>query len=155
MKRVLAARRRAASSLGEQDVRIQGNPMLSHVHIGITNFERSFAFYSRLMAALHFPLKFAEPSHPWAGWKPRDAERPLFLIGAPFNGELATSGNGQMIALMASTRNEVDECYAAAIDAGGVSEGSPGLRPHYHPNYYGAYFRDPDGNKICVCCHES
>jgi len=127
--------------------------LLSHVHIGVTDFERAFAFYSRLMDVLGLPLKFFEPDVPWAGWKPSDAERPLFLIGAPFNGEPATPGNGQMIALMASNRSVVDRCYAAALDAGGVSEGEPGLRPHYHPNYYGAYFRDPDGNKICVCCH--
>jgi catechol 2,3-dioxygenase-like lactoylglutathione lyase family enzyme len=127
--------------------------LLSHVHIGVTDFARAFAFYARVMEALGFPLKFAEPENAWAGWKPPDAERPLFLIGAPFNGEAATSGNGQMIALMASSRVVVDQCYAAALDAGGTSEGAPGLRPHYHPNYYGAYFRDPDGNKLCVCCH--
>ncbi len=55
---------------------------------------------------------------------------------------------------MASDRATVDRCHAAARAHGGQSEGSPGLRPHYHANYYGAYFRDPAGNKLCVCCHK-
>ena len=59
-----------------------------------------------------------------------------------------------MTAFLASTRAVVDRCYVVALQMGGRCEGMPGLRPHYHPNYYGAYFRDPDGNKICVCCHE-
>ncbi len=58
-----------------------------------------------------------------------------------------------MIALLAQSRPVVDLCHALAIEHGGVCEGDPGLRPEYHPSYYGAYFRDPDGNKLCVCCH--
>jgi catechol 2,3-dioxygenase-like lactoylglutathione lyase family enzyme len=60
-----------------------------------------------------------------------------------------------MIALLAKSRDIVGRSHAAALANGGKCEGAPGLRPHYHPNYYGAYFRDPDGNKICVCCHEA
>jgi catechol 2,3-dioxygenase-like lactoylglutathione lyase family enzyme len=66
---------------------------------------------------------------------------------------LCNAGNGGMTAFLALTREIVDRCYAVALGMGGRSEGMPGLRSHYHPNYYGAYFRDPDGNKICVCCH--
>jgi catechol 2,3-dioxygenase-like lactoylglutathione lyase family enzyme len=79
--------------------------------------------------------------------------RPLFLIGRPYNGERAAPGNGQMVALLAPNRDAVDRSHARALANGARSEGEPGLRPHYHPNYYGAYFRDPDGNKLCVCCH--
>ena len=129
--------------------------MLSHVYVGIADFQRAFAFYTGVMDTLGFPLKFAEPEHHWAGWKPVDAERPLFLIGRPYNGEGAMPGNGQMVALVAPSRGAVDSCFAVAIASGGQSEGAPGLRPQYHANYYGAYFRDPDGNKICVCCHSS
>jgi hypothetical protein len=60
-----------------------------------------------------------------------------------------------MIALLAPKRALVDACHAAALKLGGADEGAPGLRPHYHPNYYGAYFRDLDGNKICVCSHHA
>jgi catechol 2,3-dioxygenase-like lactoylglutathione lyase family enzyme len=128
--------------------------MLSHIHIGVTDFQRAFTFYSGVMDALGFPLKFLEPEKPWAGWKPMNSERPLFLIGIPYNGARAVPGNGQMVALLAPSRDAVDRCYAAAVASGGRSEGPPGLRPQYHANYYGAYFRDPDGNKLCVCCHD-
>ncbi len=127
--------------------------MLSHVHLGVSDFDRAFDFYSKIMGVLNFPLKFIEPERPWAGWKPQSADRPLFLVGKPYNGKPAAPGNGQMAALLAADRGSVDECYAVAIAAGARPEGPPGLRPEYHENFYGAYFRDPDGNKICVCCH--
>jgi len=127
--------------------------MISHIHVGITDFRRAVEFYSPLMKLLGHVLKFSEPEKSWAGWKPGDAERPLFLIGRPYDQKPATPGNGQMVALLAPSRQAVDDCHAAALAHGGVCEGAPGLRPQYHPNYYGAYFRDPDGNKLCVCCH--
>ena len=58
-----------------------------------------------------------------------------------------------MTAFLAPSRAAVDRCHMAALASGGTCEGPPGLRLHYHPHYYGAYFRDPDGNKLCVCCH--
>jgi catechol 2,3-dioxygenase-like lactoylglutathione lyase family enzyme len=127
--------------------------LLSHVHVGVSDFDRAFAFYSGVMDRLGFVLKFSKPEESWAGWMEVGVARPLFLIGRPFNGEAAHPGNGQMVALLAPNRNGVDQCHAWAIGDGGVDEGAPALRPHYHPDFYGAYFRDPDGNKICVCCH--
>jgi catechol 2,3-dioxygenase-like lactoylglutathione lyase family enzyme len=128
--------------------------MLSHVFIGITDFSRAFGFYAEVMKPLGLTLKFSEPEKPWAAWMQAGISRPLFLIGRPFNGASATPGNGQMIALLAPNRDAVDRCHRAAIASGGTDEGAPGLRPWYHPTFYGAYFRDPDGNKLCVCCHE-
>jgi len=128
--------------------------MLSHVHIGVTDFARAFAFYQGLMDELGFVLRFSEPEKPWAGWMRPGADRPLFLIGHPYDDQRATAGNGQMVALLARDRGAVDRCYARAIASGAEDEGKPGLRPRYHANYYGAYFRDPDGNKLCVCCHD-
>jgi catechol 2,3-dioxygenase-like lactoylglutathione lyase family enzyme len=128
--------------------------MLSHVHIGITEFERAFAFYGGLMEVLGFPLRFSEPERGSAGWMPRDAKRPLVLIGRPYDGGRAEPGNGQMVALLAKSRDVVDRSYAYAVAKRVQCEGEPGLRPHYHAHYYGAYFRDPDGNKLCVCCHD-
>ena len=129
--------------------------MISHVCIGINSFERALGFYAALMAPLGHVLKFSEPEKSWAAWKAKDADRPLFIIGAPYDGRAATPGNGQMIALLAPSRKAVDACHAAALTHGGRCEGAPGLRPHYHANFYGAYFRDPDGNKLCVCCHHA
>jgi len=128
--------------------------MISHVHVGVDDFERAFAFYSVVLPVLGLELKFKEPEAGWAGWMTPGVARPLFLVGRPFDRAPASPGNGQMIALMASDRATVDRCYATALARGGQSEGAPGLRPHYHANYYGAYFRDPAGNKLCVCCHQ-
>jgi catechol 2,3-dioxygenase-like lactoylglutathione lyase family enzyme len=128
--------------------------MISHVHVGIGDFDRAFAFYAALLEPLGLELKFKEPENGWAGWMSPGVPRPLFLIGLPYDRQSASPGNGQMIALQAPSRAVVDRCHAVALARGGRSEGAPGLRPHYHPNYYGAYFRDPDGNKLCVCCHQ-
>ncbi|RFO98030.1 glyoxalase [Rhodoferax lacus] len=127
--------------------------MISHVNIGITDFERAFAFYSAVLPELGLVLKFSEPDKPWAGWVSPEAPRPLFLIARPFDGQPHAGGNGQMVALQARTRAAVDRVYAEAMAQGARSEGAPGLRVHYHADYYGAYFRDLDGNKLCVCCH--
>jgi catechol 2,3-dioxygenase-like lactoylglutathione lyase family enzyme len=128
--------------------------MISHVFVGITDFDRAFHFYSSVMHELGLQLKFSEPDKSWAAWI-SDQPRPLFIIGLPYNGEAATPGNGQMVALLAPSRDAVDRAHATALNNGGRCEGAPGLRLHYHPNYYGAYFRDADGNKICVCCHDA
>lgn len=128
--------------------------MLSHIHLGITDFGRAFRFYSSVMEVLGYPLRVQDAAKEWAAWQPGTAPRPLFLIGRPFDGDPASPGNGQMTALLAPSRAAVELAYAAAMAQGASCEGSPGPRPHYHPHYYGAYFRDPDGNKICVCCHD-
>jgi catechol 2,3-dioxygenase-like lactoylglutathione lyase family enzyme len=126
--------------------------MFPHIYVGVDDFGRAFDFYAPIMAQLGCPLKFVDRERPWAGWKPMGMERPLFLVGKPFEGAPAP-GNGQMAAFAAADRATVDACHALALANGGACEGPPALRPHYHPHYYGAYFRDPDGNKLCVCCH--
>ncbi len=128
--------------------------MISHVFLGVNDFDRAFTFYSALMRELEHPLKFYDRDRPWAGWMSSEAPRPLFLIGKPHDGHSASSGNGQMLAFSVKDRRRVDRSYALALESGATCEGQPGLRPAYHPDYYGAYFKDPDGNKICVVCHE-
>ncbi|AVF37665.1 VOC family protein [Rahnella sikkimica] len=127
--------------------------MISHIHLGVNDFGRAFTFYSSVMAELGHVLKFCDAGKPWAGWMAEGAPRPLFIVGKPHDGEAASAGNGQMVALLANSRQTVDRVYACAIEHGASCEGEPGLRPHYHPDYYGAYFRDADGNKLCICCH--
>jgi predicted lactoylglutathione lyase len=61
---------------------------------------------------------------------------------------MASQGNGWMVAFAAPSRAAVDEAYAAALAAGGTDEGAPGLRPQFAADYYGAYVRDPEGNKL-------
>lgn len=127
--------------------------MLSHVFIGVNDFDRAMAFYSPVLERLGLVLRFTEPARPWAGWQTPRVARPLFLVGRPFDGQPAAPGNGAMNALLAADRATVDVVHALALQHGGRCEGPPGLRPEYHANYYGAYFRDPEGNKLCVCCH--
>jgi len=127
--------------------------MISHVFIGVSDFDRALAFYRRLMPLLGSAERFCDPSRPWAGWQSQPGPRPLLLIGTPQDGQPHRPGNGQMTALAASSRAVVDRAHAAALACGGRCEGAPGLRPEYHPNYYGAYFRDTEGNKLCVVCH--
>jgi catechol 2,3-dioxygenase-like lactoylglutathione lyase family enzyme len=129
--------------------------MFSHVFVSVSEFEKAFAFYQSLMLALDNELRFCDATKPWAGWNAKGRSRPLFVICKPYNGQDQDSGNGQMIAFQARTRAVVQGCYALALANGGSCEGVPGLRTHYHENYYGAYFRDLDGNKLCVACHEA
>jgi len=129
--------------------------MLSHVFLGVSNFERALAFYRALMPVLGIQERFCETQRPWAGWQSKPEPRPLFLIGMPYDGQPHAVGNGQMVALLAESRQTVDRAYAVALASGGTPEGEPGLRPEYHANYYGAYFRDTEGNKLCVACHSA
>ena len=127
--------------------------MLSHVFIGVNDFDRAMAFYSPVLERLGLVLRFTEPARPWAGWQTPGVARPLFLIGRPFDGQPAAPGNGAMNALLAADRATVDAVHALALQHGGRCEGPPRPRPEYHASYYRAYFRDPEGNKLCVCCH--
>jgi len=128
--------------------------LLSHIFVATNDFERALAFYRPLLAGLGVAERFCDPAHPRAGWQSTPGPRPLLLLGRPFEGE-HQPGNGQMVALLAATRAQVDAAHATALAHGGRCEGAPGLRPHYHPHYYGAYFRDPDGNKLAVACHDA
>lgn len=129
--------------------------MFSHVFVGVNDFERALAFYQPFLASLAIRPRFVERERPWAGWESTPGPRPLFLIGTPFDGMTHHAGNGQMVAFRAGSRRMVDEAYSVAIAHGGRCEGPPGLRPAYHEHYYGAYVRDPEGNKLCVVCHEA
>jgi catechol 2,3-dioxygenase-like lactoylglutathione lyase family enzyme len=127
--------------------------MFSHVFFSVTDFEHSLKFYESVMSELGVEQRFCDRAKPWAGWHSADKTRPLFVISKPFDGKPHNPGNGQMVAFAAKNRDIVRKAFSVAITNGGSSEGEPGLRPQYHPNYYGAYFRDPDGNKICVASH--
>jgi catechol 2,3-dioxygenase-like lactoylglutathione lyase family enzyme len=127
--------------------------VFSHIFVGVSDFDRALAFYNPLMSALGIAARFCERERPWAGWQSSPGPRPLFLIGAPHDKLAHEPGNGQMVASLAESRVIVEKAYRSALANGGTSEGPPGLRPEYHEHYYGAYFRDPDGNKLCVACH--
>ncbi len=129
--------------------------MFSHITVGTSKLTRAMKFYDAALAPLGlkrtrtFKIAASYGAEGCAG-----VNEP-FRIVRPLDGEAATAGNGVTVAFEAATRSAVDKFYAAALAAGGKDEGPPGLRGHYHPNYYGAYVRDPDGNKICVVCHKA
>lgn len=127
--------------------------MFSHIFVSVTDFERALRFYTPLMDRLGIEMRFCDRDRPWAGWHSADQSRPFFVICTPYNGKQHEPGNGQMIAFAAASRAMVDAAHQAALENGGACEGLPGVRPHYHAHYYGAYFRDPDGNKFGVACH--
>lgn len=127
--------------------------MFSHIFIGVEDFERALAFYRALMPVLGIQERFCDPRRPWAGWQSPPQPRPLFLIGKPYDRQPHEAGNGQMVAFLADSRAVVERAFAVALASGGTSQGAPGPRPEYHADYYGAYFRDTEGNKLCVACH--
>ncbi|QPM91094.1 VOC family protein [Pseudooceanicola algae] len=126
--------------------------MLSHVTIAISDFDRARAFYQPLLLRLGLQESWFLPGEE-AAWRAPGQPRPLFFLARPYEGEPAP-GNGPMIGFLAPDRGAVRDTHHMALATGATDLGAPGLRPRYHPNYYGAYFRDPDGNKICIVCHD-
>ncbi len=124
--------------------------MFSHVTLGTKDIARAFAFYDAALAPLG--ISRVSKKYPnWAAWQ-RPGEESKFWVGLPYNQEPANAGNGWMVAFTAQSRAAVDAAYAAAMAAGARDEGQPGPRPGYGPNYYGAYVRDLDGNKVHFVC---
>jgi len=122
--------------------------MLDHVSLGVADFDRSQAFYDRVLAPLGMVRCFNFPGVAGYG---ADG-RAVFWIGRPDERSPQPSA-GTHLAFSAKDRPSVDAFHAAALAAGGRDNGAPGLRPLYHPNYYGAFAFDPDGHKIEACCH--
>jgi catechol 2,3-dioxygenase-like lactoylglutathione lyase family enzyme len=127
--------------------------MLSHVTIGTADLARAKAFYDRVIATLGIGCIADEPAHGLVGYAEGPATVPQFYLVRPIDGRPAAVGNGQTIAFVAPDRATVWTFHAAALAAGGSCAGPPGLRPHYHADYYGAYVRDLDGHKIACVCH--
>ena len=124
--------------------------MIDHIGFPVSDYARSKAFYEQALAPLGYTviMELAETTSgsPAVGLG-RDG-KPDFWIG----GEGGLQGI-MHIAIAADNRAAVDAFYHAAIAAGGKDNGAPGLRPHYHPSYYGAFVLDPDGHNIEAVCH--
>jgi catechol 2,3-dioxygenase-like lactoylglutathione lyase family enzyme len=125
--------------------------MLDHVGITVSDFDRSRAFYVQALAPLGIevvmevgPELTGDSSHAGFG---HDG-KPFFWIG---DGRPAQGA--AHVAFVASSRAQVEAFHRAALDSGGRDNGTPGLRPHYHPHYYGAFVLDPDGHNIEAVCH--
>jgi catechol 2,3-dioxygenase-like lactoylglutathione lyase family enzyme len=122
---------------------------IDHVSVAISDVARARAFYDAVLTHLGLVIRF-EADWGVAYGKPNAFAQ--LWVHPPFEGE-ANAGNGVHIALRAPSRAAVDAFHAAGLAAGGVDAGAPGLRAHYHPDYYAAFLRDPDGNKIEAVTH--
>jgi len=122
--------------------------MLGYVTIGARDSEVSGKFYDAVLGCVGDERKFADNG--WIGYGPKGSDSHYIYLCPPFNGEAATSGNGSMLAFKAASKDEVDAAHAAGLAHGGSDEGGPGFRPPEGTEFYGAYLRDPTGNKLCV-----
>jgi catechol 2,3-dioxygenase-like lactoylglutathione lyase family enzyme len=129
--------------------------MLHYVTLGSNDITRSKAFYDAAMKPLGVICNYAGETELGYGPVPKsdEAARNYVWVGKPYMKLPATWGNGAMIAFKAESRGMVDAFYAAAMKAGGIDEGAPGLRP-YHASFYSCYVRDPDGNKLSAVCEK-
>lgn len=117
--------------------------MIHHVSVGTNDVRRARAFYDPLMGLIGFRvLKSSDRSVHYG------ASDIVFSLETPLNGQPASAGNGVHIAFQAPDRETVRRFHSAALAKGGRDEGAPGIREQYNANYYGAFVRDPDGNKI-------
>lgn len=126
--------------------------MFSHITLGTNNLRRSIIFYDAVLLPLGLKQRRVVPDGgpKSACWVSESNVLPRFYVYEPFDRQEATVGNGSMVAFLASNREEVDLSYQAAMLNGGIDEGTPNEREHYGKGYYGAYIRDPDGNKIHI-----
>jgi len=127
--------------------------MLDHIGVAVADMDRSKAFYAAALKPLRLGLvmevtaaQTGTEAHAGFGAE----SKPFFWIGTG-----AKPKGGTHVAFVAETRAEVEAFYRAALAAGGRDNGAPGLRPHYHPNYFGAFVLDPDGNNIEAVCHRA
>lgn len=118
--------------------------MIGYVTLGTNDYEKAKAFYDVVLGVLGAKRTMASDRMQGYG---SVGGGPMLAVCKPYDGQPATAGNGTMIALAADSREEVDRTYAAAMANGARDEGAPGLRGE---TFYGAYFRDSDGNKLCV-----
>ena len=138
--------------------RHQRTRMLSYVCIGTNDLPRAIRFYDAVLAtigAVRFDTSPESDPQGWAGYRRSEPEamgEPFLWVCTPFNGKLASAGNGTMVALQATSWHQVDALHEAALSMGGASEGLPGMRSNYNVDFYAAYVRDPDGNKLAVVC---
>ena len=119
--------------------------MISHTTLGTNDILRAEKFYDALLSALNGRQFLKTDRAVFYSFGDNGSK---LAISQPFNGEPATNGNGTMVALAAESNEQVEALHARALSLGAANEGDPG--PRYGGMYYGAYFRDLDGNKFAI-----
>lgn len=126
--------------------------MLDHVGLGVSDYVKAKAFYEKALKPLGIGVVMEVTPEQTGGVAAAgfgDKQKPYFWIGTGDKPK-----GGQHVAFVAASRKAVDDFHKAALVAGGRDNGEPGLRPHYHADYYGAFVFDPDGNNIEAVCHQ-
>ena len=121
--------------------------MIAYSTLGVNDMDRAIRFYDAVFAAVGGERRTTSPT--WTGYR-RQGEPAWVFLTRPYDGGQATHGNGTMLAFLAGSRAAVQAFHAAGLAHGGADEGAPGERPGMDPVFYGAYVRDPDGNKLCA-----
>jgi catechol 2,3-dioxygenase-like lactoylglutathione lyase family enzyme len=125
--------------------------MIDHIGFSVSDYARAKAFYQTALAPLGYSLIMEVTAE-------QTGHDPACGFGANGKPDFWIGGEGAMnkpvhVAIVAANRAAVDAFYQAALSAGGSDNGPPGIRAHYHPNYYGAFVHDPDGHNIEAVCH--
>lgn len=124
-------------------VEFESSQMISYLMLGTNDLQRAGRYFDALLGEIGAKRAFdRETSLTWAF----EGGGCFFEITQPFDGEPATVGNGSMVAFVLESQEQVRTMHAKALELGGTNEGDPGLRSH---SFYGGYFRDLDGNKLC------
>ena len=121
--------------------------MFDHVGLNVRDYPTSRAFHEEALAPLGYRVVMAFDHWKAAGFGTDD--KPEFWLS-----EREPYGTGTHVAFACANRAEVDAVYEAAMAAGGRDNGTPGVREHYHANYYSAFILDPDGNNFEAVCHK-
>jgi catechol 2,3-dioxygenase-like lactoylglutathione lyase family enzyme len=132
--------------------------MIDHLSVGVADLTRAKRFYDDVLATIGctciFTVDVPGEGIVAHGYGEIGSDHPRFWIGLPERVDTGANANGGThICFTAKRRADIDAFHAAALKAGGKDNGQPGLRPHYHENYYGAFAFDLDGNKIEACSH--
>ncbi|HEX8612931.1 MAG TPA: VOC family protein [Telluria sp.] len=140
--------------------------MIDHLGFAVSNYDESKTFFGKALAPLGISLITEVKG--WAGFGKHGKPEFWFGQGGPAQGDPARGGpaggdparsdpaRGQMhVAFAAESREQVRQFYAAALEAGAKDNGAPGIRAHYHPDYYGAFVIGPDGHNIEAVCHKA
>jgi catechol 2,3-dioxygenase-like lactoylglutathione lyase family enzyme len=126
--------------------------MIGYATVGTNDIDRARAFYDDLLGGIGARRVMEFPQNGFTMYG-TGARRPGLAVTRPYDGNAAQPGNGAMVALAMDSRDKVDGLHARALELGGSDEGPPGLRgPDGDNAFYGAYFRDLDGNKLCAFC---
>ncbi|MGQ3671932.1 VOC family protein [Xanthobacter sp. TB0136] len=126
--------------------------MIGYTMVGTMDLERALRFYDPLFAEIGMDQCWRDAQS--ASWgDSSNAHAPRFFTGYPYDGQPFSVGNGTMTAFRVKDAATINRLHELALRNGGTDEGAPGYRPQYGEGFYGAYVRDPDGNKIAFVCY--